>query len=159
MSCGRCGDPCTAARPVTVCASCSQPGRSRYASHVRAAAQANGVEPPLISAVISAESGYNASAQSSKGAGGWMQRRPETAKRYRVTDRLDPAQNIHGGTRYLRDLLRLFNNDLKLVLAAYNAGEEAVLKYGNRIPPYAETLAYVPRVLAYYRKYRAGSQG
>ena len=70
---------------------------------------------------------------------------------------LDPLQNIQGGARYLRDLLRMFNNDLKLALAAYNAGENAVMKYGNRIPPFPETLAYVPRVLSYYRMYRASS--
>jgi len=128
--------------------------RSRYAGYVQEAALASDVEPALIHAVISAESGYNPSAQSRKGAIGLMQLMPQTARRYSVANPLDPAQNIRGGARYLRDLLRLFNNDLKLVLAAYNAGEESVLKYGYRVPPYAETLAYVPRVMAYYMKYR-----
>ena len=85
-----------------------------------------------------------------------MQLMPETARRYNVTDRHDPEQNIHGGAQYLRDLLRMFNNDLHLALAAYNAGEQAVLKYGNRIPPYRETLAYVPKVMKFYERYSTG---
>jgi len=124
---------------------------------IEAAAQASQLEPALIHAVIAAESGYNPSALSPKGAVGLMQLMPQTAKRYSVTNPLDPLQNIQGGARYLRDLLRMFNNDLKLALAAYNAGENAVMKYGNRIPPFPETLAYVPRVLSYYRMYRANS--
>ena len=127
---------------------------SRYASQIQAAAMANNVEAALIRAVISVESGYNPSAVSRAGAVGLMQLMPETAKRYNVTDRHDPEQNIHGGAEYLRDLLRLFNYDLHLAIAAYNAGEQAVMKYGNRIPPYRETVAYVPRVLDYYRKFR-----
>lgn len=129
--------------------------RSRYAGYVREAALASDVEPALIHAVISAESGYNPAAQSRKGALGLMQLMPETARRYRVANPLDPAQNILGGARYLRDLLSLFHNDLRLVIAAYNAGEDAVLRYGNRVPPYAETAAYVPRVMAYYSRYRS----
>lgn len=131
--------------------------RLRYAGYIKEAAQANNVEPALIHAVIAAESGYDLFARSSKGAVGLMQLMPETARRYSVTNRLDPAQNIHGGTRYLRHLLRMFDNDLRLAVAAYNAGEQAVVKYGNRIPPYRETVEYVPRVMAYYRKFRAGS--
>ena len=131
--------------------------RSRYAGHIQAAAQATRIEPALIHAVISAESGYNPAARSKKGAVGLMQLMPETARRYSVSDRFDPAQNIQGGTRYLRDLLYMFDNDLKLALAAYNAGEQAVVKYGNRIPPFRETVAYVPRVMTYYKKYRARS--
>ena len=130
--------------------------RSRYTSYIQEAAQANNVEPALIHAVIAAESGYDSFARSSKGAVGLMQLMPETARRYSVTNRLDPAQNIHGGTRYLRDLLRMFDYDLRLAVAAYNAGEQAVVKYGNRIPPYRETVEYVPPAMAYYRKYRAG---
>jgi soluble lytic murein transglycosylase-like protein len=84
-----------------------------------------------------------------------MQLMPGTAARYNVTNRLDPDQNIRAGTRYLGDLLLLFDHDLLLALAAYNAGENAVLRHGNRLPPYRETLDYVPRVMAYYRKYRA----
>jgi len=131
--------------------------RSRYAAHVQSAASATALDPALIHAVISAESGYNPSARSPAGAVGLMQLMPQTAARYRVKDRLDPAQNIHAGTHYLRDLLKMFDNDLSLALAAYNAGEQAVMKYGNRIPPYRETVAYVPRVLAYYWRYLGNS--
>jgi soluble lytic murein transglycosylase-like protein len=131
--------------------------RSRYSRHIYAAARLNKLEPALIHAVISAESGYNPLALSHKGAAGLMQLMPETAKRYGVKNRLDPGQNIHGGARYLRDLVRMFNNDLQLAVAAYNAGENAVVKYGNRIPPYSETMTYVPRVMSYYKKYRTTS--
>lgn len=131
--------------------------RSRYARHIREAALITKLEPALIHAVISAESGYNPLARSRKGAAGLMQLMPETAKRYGVKNRLDPAQSIHGGARYLRDLVRLFNNDLQLAVAAYNAGENAVVRYGNRIPPYSETMTYVPRVMSYYKKYRTAS--
>ena len=136
-------------RPVQIYGSVT---RARYSSQVLAAAQETKVDPALIHAVISVESGYNPSARSHAGAVGLMQLMPQTAKRYGVTDRLDPAQNIRGGARYLRDLKTMFNNNLHLVIAAYNAGEEAVMKYGNRIPPYRETIAYVPKVLGHYRK-------
>ncbi len=128
--------------------------RARYAKPIQDAARATRLEPALIHAVISAESGYNPFARSRKGAAGLMQLMPDTAKRYGVTNRLDPAQNIGGGARYLRDLIRIFKNDLQLAIAAYNAGENAVLRAGNRIPPYQETMTYVPRVMSYYRKYR-----
>jgi soluble lytic murein transglycosylase-like protein len=126
---------------------------SRYASQIQAAAMANNIEAALIRAVISVESGYNPSAVSRAGAVGLMQLMPETAMRYKVTDRHDPDQNIHGGAEYLRDLLRMFNYDLHLAIAAYNAGEQAVMKYGNHIPPYRETLAYVPKVMKFYKRY------
>lgn len=128
-----------------------------YSGHILAAAKESRVDPALIHAVISVESGYNPSARSSAGAVGLMQLMPGTAKRYGVKNRLDPAQNIHGGARYLRDLQDMFDDNLQLVLAAYNAGEQAVMKYGNRVPPYRETAAYVPRVLQLYRKYRPAS--
>ena len=131
--------------------------RARYAKPIQDAAKATRLEPALIHAVISAESGYNPFARSRKGAAGLMQLMPETAKRYGVKNRLDPAQNISGGARYLRDLMQMFNNDLQLVVAAYNAGENAVVRAGNRIPPYQETMTYVPRVMTYYRKYRTTS--
>lgn len=130
--------------------------RSNYASYIQAAAIENNVDAALIRAVITAESGYNPSAVSRAGAVGLMQLMPETAIRYNVIDSHDPEQNIHGGTRYLRDLLTLFKNDLRLVIAAYNAGEQAVMKYRNRIPPYRETLAYVPKVMKFYVNLRSG---
>jgi soluble lytic murein transglycosylase-like protein len=130
------------------------PEPGQYSGHILAAAEETRVDPALIHAVISVESGYNPSARSSAGAVGLMQLMPGTAKRYGVKNRLDPEQNIHGGARYLRDLQVMFDDNLQLVLAAYNAGEQAVMKYGRRIPPYRETAAYVPRVLQLYRKYR-----
>ena len=124
---------------------------STYDSHILAAADETKVDPALIKAVISVESGYNPMARSPKGAMGLMQLMPQTAARYGVKNIRDPKENIHGGARYLRDLMAMFGNDLRLVLAAYNAGEEAVMKYGRRIPPFAETVAYVPRVLGQYK--------
>ena len=128
---------------------------AEFASHIEDAARAYGVEPALRRAVISAESGHNPNARSRAGALGLMQLMPDTAIRYGVTNRLDPVQNIHGGARYLRDLLKMFNNDLHLAIAAYNAGEEAVMRHGRRIPPFRETIQYVPRVMKFYRQYRA----
>jgi soluble lytic murein transglycosylase-like protein len=83
-----------------------------------------------------------------------MQLMPETGRRYGVFNRKDPLANMHGGTRYLRDLLAMFNNNLALALAAYNAGENNVKKYGNKIPPFEETQKYVRKVLEHYKKYR-----
>ena len=130
---------------------------SKFNGHILAAARETQVDVALIRAVISVESGNNPSARSRAGAVGLMQLMPGTAKRYGVRNRLDPAQNIHGGARYLRDLQVMFDNNLQLVLAAYNAGEFAVMKYGRRIPPYRETVAYVPKVLSYYKKFRAAT--
>jgi hypothetical protein len=142
-------------RVANCCSKYASFTRSRYNSHVMAASHATQVEPALIHAVISVESAYNPAARSHAGAVGLMQLMPGTAKRYGVTDRLDPEQNIHGGARYLRDLKAMFNNNLHLVLAAYNAGEEAVMKYGKKIPPYRETQNYVPKVLHHYQRYSA----
>lgn len=113
------------------------------------------VDPALVHAVIRVESGYNASALSPKGAQGLMQLLPETAKRFGVAtaDLLwKPDHNIRAGVAYLRSLLDLFGQDLHLVLAAYNAGENAVLRYGRQIPPFPETRDYVPKVLAIYTR-------
>jgi soluble lytic murein transglycosylase-like protein len=115
-----------------------------------------GLESALLHAVISVESSYNPKAVSRKGASGLMQLMPATAKRYGVADAFDPLQNLNGGARYLRDLLRMFDNNTSLALAAYNAGEHAVAKHGNRIPPYRETLHYVPRVMDFYQRYQNG---
>lgn len=123
-----------------------------YANIVEEAARTNEVDEALLHAVIATESGYNPSAVSIKGATGLMQLMPQTARRYGVTDRYNPSQNIQGGARYLKDLLRLFNNDLPLTLAAYNAGEGAVAKFGNKVPPYRETKGYVSKVMELYDK-------
>ena len=129
--------------------------RSRFHAHIVAAARTYQLEPALLHAVISAESGYNPLARSAKGARGLMQLMPATARRYGVENPLDPQQNIYGGAAYLHDLLALFGNDVQLALAAYNAGEGTVMEYGNRIPPYRETTQYVPKVLNYYKKYKS----
>ena len=124
---------------------------SRLVPIINNVAKAHGVDARLIHAVIRAESGYNANAVSSKGAVGLMQLIPATAQRYGVRDSYDPAQNLAGGVRYLRDLLTMFNGNMELAIAGYNAGENAVVRAGNRIPPYPETMAYVPKVLGFYR--------
>lgn len=128
----------------------------RYASLIREVAREERVDPALLHAVVTVESGYNARALSPKGAAGLMQLMPDTARRYAVSDIWDPLQNLRGGARYLRDLLQMFNDNLSLALAAYNAGEQAVIRHGHRIPPYAETRQYVPRVLEHYGRYRSG---
>lgn len=128
--------------------------KARFEKIISEVAGAYGVDQALLHAVITVESGYSPNAVSRKGASGLMQLMPETARRYGVENSLDPVQNLHGGTKYLRDLLKLFNSDVSLALAAYNAGENAVLKHGRRIPPFRETAAYVPRVLAFYKKYQ-----
>ncbi len=105
------------------------------------------MSPQLLHAVIQVESGYQANARSPKGAQGLMQLMPATAERFGVRDAFDPRQNIRGGALYLKWLLEYFRGDLRLALAAYNAGEAAVVKAGYRIPPIAETRDYVPKVL------------
>lgn len=123
---------------------------TRYQAQIAHAAREADLDPRLMHAVITVESGYNPKAVSPKGATGLMQLMPDTAKRYGATDIFDPRQNLRAGAQYLRDLLEMFSDDLSLALAAYNAGENAVVRHGNRIPPYAETQAYVPRVLQFY---------
>ena len=129
-------------------------GKAPFDQVVEEISRTYGLDSALLHAVISVESGYNPKALSKKGAAGLMQLMPQTAKRYGVSDAFDPLQNLAGGAQYLRDLLSMFNNDLSLALAAYNAGENAVVKHGNRIPPYRETLHYVPHVLDYYQRYQ-----
>ncbi len=109
------------------------------------------LDSSLIHALIRTESAYNPNAISKKGAVGLMQLMPGTAKRYGVSDRRNPADNIRGGVRYFRDLMKQFNSDVRLALAAYNAGENAVIRYGNKIPPYPETQNYVTKVMAFYQ--------
>ena len=129
--------------------------RKQYGPLVTAVAKEHKLDVALLHAVITVESGYNPKAQSTKGAVGLMQLMPETARRYAVKNIWDPRDNLHGGAQYLRDLLVMFNNNLSLALAAYNAGEAAVVQAGNRIPPLAETRSYVPKVLAHYDSYRS----
>lgn len=114
------------------------------------------LDADLVHAVIRAESAYNPEAVSKKGAVGLMQLMPATAQRYGVSNRRDPTQNVTGGVRYLRDLLLQFRS-VSLALAAYNAGEGAVSRYGNRVPPYPETRQYVNRVIRYYWEVRKKS--
>jgi soluble lytic murein transglycosylase-like protein len=109
-----------------------------------------GVDPYLIYCVMHQESQFSSTAISPKGAQGLMQLMPATAARYGVANPYDVAQNIMGGTRYLKDLIGLFGNRIDLVLAGYNAGEGAVMKYGNRVPPYSETQNYVKRIGSRY---------
>ncbi|MCM8857009.1 MAG: lytic transglycosylase domain-containing protein [Candidatus Thiodiazotropha sp.] len=112
------------------------------------------LHPGLLHAVVRVESAYNPKAISRKGAQGLMQLMPATANRYGVNDSYDPKQNLQGGAQYLRDLLKLFEFDIKLALAAYNAGENAVFKYGKKIPPYPETQNYVKKVLNEFERNR-----
>ena len=120
---------------------------------IKSAAEASGVEDRLLYAVITAESNYNPRAVSPKGAAGLMQLMPKTARQYGVSNVFDPAQNIQGGARYLAYLLNLFNDDIALTVAAYNAGENAVIGHGRKVPPFRETTAYVSKVLALYKRY------
>ena len=128
--------------------------RARFASTIKQYAERYRLPHSLLHAVITAESAYDPEAVSRAGAVGLMQLMPETARRYGVANRRNPSDNISGGTRYLRDLLMMFNNNVQLALAAYNAGENAVKKYGNKIPPYTETQNYVKKVISYYQQYR-----
>lgn len=122
--------------------------RSPLMVEIRAAAQRHDVPESLLAAVIAVESGFNAAAVSPKGAKGLMQLMPATARRFGVKDVFAVQENLNGGAAYLRWLLTQFDNDLRLTLAAYNAGEGAVARAGGRIPPYPETRDYVAKVLA-----------
>ena len=128
--------------------------RNKYSDLIAQAAADYGVDEKLLHAVIQAESAYNPEARSPVGAVGLMQLMPDTAVRYgvRAEDRTDPAESIKGGARYLRDLMKMFNSDVRLAVAGYNAGENAVRKYNNSIPPYPETQNYVAQVLAFYER-------
>jgi len=126
---------------------------SRYDDLIAKASKKYNVESALIKAVIKAESNFNHMAVSRKGAKGLMQLMPATASSLHVQDSFHPENNIEGGVKYLRYLLKYFNGSLHLALAAYNAGENAVIRYGG-IPPYRETQTYVHRVLSYLDRYR-----
>ena len=127
-------------------------GNNKVDSLIRLYGGQYGVDPYLIYCLMSQESSFASSAVSPKGAQGLMQLMPDTAARYGVTNPYDVAQNIKGGTRYLKDLLQMFNGRVDLALAGYNAGEGAVMKYGNAIPPYDETRNYVKLILKRYGK-------
>lgn len=114
-----------------------------------------GIEAALLHAVIAVESRYDSRAVSPRGAAGLMQLMPVTARRFGVENVFDPVENVRAGAQHLIELLKLFDKDVSLALAAYNAGEGAVIRHGRRIPPYRETAAYVLRVLGFYEKYRA----
>lgn len=131
--------------------------RAELESLLQRVAKAHGVHAALLAAVIEVESGFNARARSPKGAIGLMQVMPSTAARYGSYDLYSPEQNVEVGARYLRDLLSMFNGDVPLAVAAYNAGENAVIRHGRRIPPYAETVRYVPMVVERYSRYQARS--
>jgi soluble lytic murein transglycosylase-like protein len=125
-----------------------------YADEIASAAHEAGVDPALVHAVIQVESAYRADAVSAKGALGLMQVMPDTARRFGVQDASEPKANLKAGTRYLRVLLDLFDQRIELALAAYNAGEGAVLRYAGNIPPYPETQRYVPAVMGKFNEWR-----
>ncbi|MGC4066913.1 MAG: lytic transglycosylase domain-containing protein [Polyangiaceae bacterium] len=143
-------NPATTTNPAPTSVSAG----GRYDEYISQAARLYQIPEELVRAVIQVESGYMARAVSKANAKGLMQLIPATAQRMQVEDVFDPRQNIFGGTRYLRILANLFNGDLTLTIAAYNAGEAAVMRYGG-VPPYRETEDYVTRVVSLYRKYRA----
>lgn len=125
--------------------------RKLYDPIVKRVAEKHRIDRELVHVVIRAESNYDPFAISSAGAMGLMQLMPATARQYGVNNVFDPAQNIEGGVRYLKDLVRLYNGQTRLVLAAYNAGQEAVRKYRG-IPPYPETRSYIAGIMRTYKK-------
>jgi soluble lytic murein transglycosylase-like protein len=149
-----------ASSPIDAVATSSPKGKSidwlarsaQYDGVISVAAKAATIQAALVRAVIVVESGFNPRAVSKKGAIGLMQLQPATAKRYGVKNIYDPEQNVRAGAHYLSDLLNRFDSNLELALAAYNAGEEAVERYGRHVPPYRETLAYVPSVMKVYQR-------
>ena len=124
---------------------------TQYDSIIERAAASAAIEPNLLRAVIVVESGFNSRAVSKRGAVGLMQLMPATASRFGVSNPYDPKENIHAGALYLKFLMDRFGHNMRLALAAYNAGEDAVDRNGGQIPPFTETMAYVPKVLKIYR--------
>lgn len=147
------GSPAAHAHPAVVPAltATGDAAARRVAPIIDAASRRHGVDPALVHAIVFVESSYDPEAVSSQGALGLMQLMPVTCERYGVRDPFDPAQNVDGGVRFLKDLLDLFEGDVELTIAAYNAGASAVIRAGYQIPANAETLAFVPRVLWYYQ--------
>ncbi len=125
--------------------------KKRYQSLIKADARRYHLSPALLNAIITVESGFNPGAVSPVGAMGLMQLMPSTAARFNVSNAFNPAQNIRGGAEYIKHLIRKFNGNIRLALAAYNAGSGAVIQAGYHIPPYPQTQNYVPEVLSYYR--------
>jgi soluble lytic murein transglycosylase-like protein len=128
--------------------------KQKFDEMISNAAARHGIDPHLVRAIVKAESDYDEKAVSKKGATGLMQLMPATATRMGVKNIHDPEDNVEGGIKYLSKLLKMFDWQVPLAVAAYNAGENAVVKYGNRIPPYNETQTYVKRVLNYYNDYK-----
>ena len=129
-----------------------------YATEINAAATKYGIDPALLAGLVKQESGFNPNATSSAGAKGLTQLMPATARSLGVTDATDPAQALDGGAKYLKQQLDRFGGDERLALAAYNAGPGAVQRFGG-VPPYAETKAYVEKVLANRDAFRASGVG
>jgi soluble lytic murein transglycosylase-like protein len=153
------GLPTLTAPTANAAAPARKPPPSDLLALAHRAAQAASVDPHLLMAMVDVESGWNPQATSGKGAIGLTQLMPGTARMLGVTDAYDPAQNLFAGASYLGGLLSRFNGDKQLALAAYNAGEGAVPRHGSRIPPFAETQAYVPQVLDRYARYQGGLDG
>jgi soluble lytic murein transglycosylase-like protein len=152
------GDPpAERATKRTNTASAARIDVARFADVINEASRTFRVQPELLRAVIDVESRYNPNAVSDKGALGLMQLMPDTARRFSDGDMFNPRDNVLAGARYLRFLLDLFQEDMELALAAYNAGENAVIRAGYRIPSLPETRQYVPRVLARYRRFLTAS--
>lgn len=144
-----CSSLCVFVLSMNLMAQVPTTSKKPYDDIVQSVAQKNRVPAELVHSIIKAESNYDTWAISSKGAMGLMQLMPLTAKQYKVMNVFDPRQNIQGGVKYLVDLIKLYNGDTKHVLAAYNAGQEAIKKYGG-IPPYRETKNYIKKVMAAY---------
>jgi soluble lytic murein transglycosylase-like protein len=130
---------------------------SQFDDLIFASSERYGVDPALVRAVVKAESNFNVAALSRKGAQGLMQLMPDTARLYNIADAFNPTENIEGGVQHLRLLIDRYRGDLQLALAAYNAGIQAVEKYGG-IPPFAETKEYVKRVLSFHQRYTKSAQ-
>jgi soluble lytic murein transglycosylase-like protein len=124
---------------------------AQYDAIIESESRSAGVEPNLVRAIIVVESGFNFRAVSKRGAVGLMQLMPATATRFGVSNRYDPRQNVHGGALYLGFLINRFRQNVRLALAAFNAGEDAVDRNSGQIPPFIETLEYVPKVLKIYQ--------